>query len=188
MNSKRSGFTLLEMILVLALIVLLSVIMFPSLEAWYIDAKVKAAGDHLVSCFSQARAQAIEDGRVYRFAVQPGSSQYRLAPDTPDFWGGDNGGMNAPVVDENVSPPLVIEDQLPSNITFNLGPGATSTAASTADSGGWVTILLFSPKGSCSDDRTIRLDLEGARGVEISVRALTGTVTVRQAPLAGDQP
>jgi len=175
----------MELLLVLALILLLSVIAFPSIEAMYADMKVKAAADHLSARFSLARAQAIEDGRTYRFAVQPGSGEYRLAPDDPGFWNGDQGNP-APVAD-NSTPPLVVEDKLPGDILFNLGPGTTPSVASTPDSGGWVTILLFDSKGGCSDDRNITLSLEGAAPIEISIRGLTGTVTTRQGAAGGSK-
>src|SRR5262249_23678382 len=84
----------------------------------------------------------------------------------------------------NTAPPLVLEDVMPNDIRFNLGSGASSAGT---DGNGWVAILTFLPDGSCDSDKTIRLELDGARPIEVSVRALSGTVTATKLP-AGSGP
>jgi prepilin-type N-terminal cleavage/methylation domain-containing protein len=178
--TRRSGFTLLEVVLVLALLVMLAAMAMPALESWYVDMKVDAGADHLRAKFAEARAHAIEEGRPYRFAVMPGQSNYRIAPDSSDFWGGSPNGTATDGSTDGTAPPLVLEDAMPNSITFNLGSGA---AAGAADSNGWVTILTFlPPDGSSDSDKTIRLELDGARPVDVSVRSLTGAVTTRKVP------
>lgn len=179
MRNPRAGFTLLEVLLVLALIVMLTAIAIPSLETWYSDGKLTAGADHLRARFAEARSHAIEDNRAYRFAVMPGQGEYRLAPDDPEFWG-DAPAAGAENTTDDSGPPLVVEDRIPSGIRFSLGQGVSTSSANSA---GWVPILTFLPTGSCDADVAIRLELEGCRPLEISVRALTGAVTVRRMPL-----
>ena len=168
MTHRRSGFTLLELILVLALMAMLAAMLYPSFESMFIGVRVNAAADHLRSKFAEARAHAIDEVRPYRFAVKAGQSGYRLAPDTSDNW------SDSTTPPDSSNPGTVLEDQLPGGIQFNLGTGA-----GTPDSNGWTTILTFQFDGSCDADKTIRLDLDGARPVEISVRSMTGSVSAR---------
>src|SRR5262245_42186731 len=83
MHARRSAFTLIELLLVMLIIVMMAVLTYPNIESMYAGVKLQAAADHLVSQFATARAHAIDEQRVYRFAIQPGTSQYRLAPDDP---------------------------------------------------------------------------------------------------------
>ena len=167
----RSAFTLLELLLVVAVLALIMAVALPSLAELYADAQVTAAADHLMARFAEARVHAIEEVRPYRFAVMPGQSGYKLAPDSPEYWGGTADASSG----TDATPALVVEDVMPNNIRFNLGAGA----ASGADSGAYVTILTFLETGACDEDKTIRLELEGAQAIEIRVRALSGSVSKR---------
>ena len=68
----RRAFTLMEVALVLALILVLAAITVPSLESMYGDVKLTAATDLIRARWADARTQAIEEGRAYRFAIMPG--------------------------------------------------------------------------------------------------------------------
>ena len=54
---RRSGFTLLELILVLAIIGLVLAVAYPSLDAFLTDARLKAGADHLRARFAEAHQQ-----------------------------------------------------------------------------------------------------------------------------------
>ncbi|TMQ33677.1 MAG: prepilin-type N-terminal cleavage/methylation domain-containing protein [Planctomycetota bacterium] len=86
---SRQGYTLFEVVLVLALLVLLAAITYPSLDAMYGDSKVTAAGDMVRGAWAEAQARAMDEGRAYRFAVIPNQGNYRVAPDSADFWSGN---------------------------------------------------------------------------------------------------
>lgn len=170
---RRSAFTLLEMILVLAIIGMVLAIAYPTLDAFLTEARLKAGADHLRARFAEARSHAILDNQPYVFSVKPGESGYRLAPDNFDAAHGTNGADPAT---DGQTPAFVLEDQMPHGIRFNLDHANVSAAGS---DNGYVGILTFLSDGSCNDDKTIRLDLEGATPIEITVRGLTGAVTVR---------
>jgi Tfp pilus assembly protein FimT len=159
--------------LVLAIIAMLAAIAYPSIETMYGDLRVQAAADHLRGRFALARSRAIEDGRPYRFAVQPNSGSYRIAPDAAGFWGD---GMAASD-DDSFPTPLQLDGSLPEDIAFQV---ADDNAVS---SGGWSTLVVFLPDGSCSSDRIVRLEREGNRPVEIRIRALTGGITTQVLPM-----
>ena len=162
---RRSGFTLLELMLVIAIISILLAVSYPTLDGMYQDVKVKAAADQVREAWVEARARAIEDGRAYRFGVQQGTGRFRVAPDN-SFQDGSGAG-------ENDAPPFVHESELAGSITFDVPGDATSEA-------GWETVAVFSPDGSCSHDIEITLKgADDAAGLVVRVRAMTGAITVR---------
>jgi len=177
--TTRRGFTLLEVTLVMAVIVLFAAMSWPSIETMYGDVKLSAGADLVRARWADARTRAIEEGRPYRFATQP-DGKFRVAPDAADFWTGGGGAPtdNTAANDADV-PPLILEDALPTGIGF---ADESGTPADGSDSGPWTTVLRFLPDGTASADKTITLHAEGYRSVQLKVRALTGAVTVDTLP------
>ena len=164
---SRPGYTLLELLLVMAILVLMAGIAYPTLAGMYRDVRVKAAADQVRGAWTEARANAIEDGEAYRFSVQPGTGKYRIAPDSPESWDGSNGNR-----DENAAPAHILEDELPSSITFEVAGGDGAS--------GWVTVVVFNPDGGCQDDCEITLkESDGSSPVVVRVRAMTGAISVK---------
>src|SRR4051794_399213 len=85
---QRSGFTLLEVLLVMAILVILAAVSLPTLDAMYGDTKLRGAADEVVGAWGEARARAIDTGVNFRFAIMPGKERYRIAPEGPDYWDG----------------------------------------------------------------------------------------------------
>jgi prepilin-type N-terminal cleavage/methylation domain-containing protein len=183
--SPRRGFTLLEVLLVMAVIVMLAAMAYPSIEAMYSDVRLKAAADQVRAAWADARTKAIEEGRPYRFAVQP-DGQFRIAPDAADFW---TGGGGTPAPTDADTQPLVVEDTLPKGVNFadgGVNGGATDPTA--GDSGPWQAVVRFLPDGTASQDVEIVFQAEGGgRPVSLRLRGLTGSVTMPAQP-AGRQP
>ncbi|MFL5343114.1 MAG: Tfp pilus assembly protein FimT/FimU [Gemmataceae bacterium] len=175
MKTARPGFTLLEVLLVMVIIAVMIGLATPSIEAMYADARVKAGSDHLRSRFAETRSHAIEEGRVYRFAVKPGQSGYKFAPDSTAHWDATGTNNSQQTDDDAGTAATVVEDVMPNNITIDLG----NNQAPATDSKGYTTILRFFPDGSCDNDTTITLRLDDARPIDVSVRALTASVTAK---------
>src|SRR5581483_8551961 len=149
--TPRRGFTLVEVLLVVAVIVILGAMAYPSIEAMYGDVRLSAAADQIRGRWADARTQAIQEGRAYRFAVQQ-DGQYRIAPDAAEFWTGGGGTVAGGDADtDSDTPPLVVEESLPKGIVF----GDETNNADGTDSGPWTTIVRFLPTGAASADRTI---------------------------------
>jgi prepilin-type N-terminal cleavage/methylation domain-containing protein len=186
--STRPGFTLLELILVIAVITMVFAVCYPSIDAMYGSYKVTAATDSIRRAMLLARAHAIEEGRPYRFAVVMEGSHYRVAPDQPTYWQG-----GAP----SDEPALVLADTLPKGVRFHLGQGAPDPAQAPAEradahsnaadvsSDAWTPLVTFAPDGTASQDLSIVLQVRGARPVGLTLRALTGNLSVKVLPLGG---
>jgi prepilin-type N-terminal cleavage/methylation domain-containing protein len=172
---RRPGFTLIEVLLVIAVIVALSAVAYPTLSAMYGDVRVKAAADDVQATWADARSHAIEDGRPYRFAVQPGTGKFRVAPDADGFWDGSGGDTG-----DGEAPAFTNEGALPNGILFDVGNDLPS-------SGEWTTVVVFNPDGGCNADTEITLkEDDDSTPIVVRVRAMTGAVTVRKKS-AGDR-
>jgi prepilin-type N-terminal cleavage/methylation domain-containing protein len=186
-TAMRRAFTLFEVVLVLAILVVLAALSYPSLESMYGGYRVQAAADALRSSWAEARTHAMEEGRAYRFSVVMGKGNYRLAPDTADFWSGNPapaaGAVNQPLIDNGA---------LPKGIRFRRadsprgeGDGDTVLPSDGIDPSQWSSLAVFLPDGTAKDDVAVVLEMSGARPLVVRLRALTGGVSVR--PLAEGQ-
>lgn len=160
---RRSAFTLLEVTLVMVIMVLIAAASYPTLSSMYGDVKVKAAADQVRGAWAEARAKSIEENRPYRFAVQPGTGTFRVAPDDAFTDGPTSGADGAST--------LVIEDQLSGSIVFDI-------AGELASDGTWSTVTIFNPDGTCDKDIEIQLKDDDGPAVTIKVRSMTGAVSV----------
>ncbi len=181
-RQPRRGYTLIEVVLVMALMVILAAIGYPSIESMYTSVKVDGAADSVRAAWAEAQAHAVNEGRPYRFAVVPGKGNYRVAPDSSDYW---NGGVPQP--SDGQEPPIVLTGSLPRGIVFTPeGAGSPPTDEDTAlpdnavSSSEWVSTAVFLPDGTAQDDVDIHLQYEGARPMVIHLRSLTGVVTVER--------
>jgi prepilin-type N-terminal cleavage/methylation domain-containing protein len=178
MHGQRQAYTLLEVILVLALLVIITGITLPTILSSYASYRVRAGTDTIRAGFVDARMHAIEDARPYRFAFVPGKGNFRVAPDDPAYWSG------SPPQDEK-SPPFIREEALPNGIRFSLNDNPVDTQSPSALPIGsvgpeqWTTYVVFEPDGTADNPPSpITLTLTGARPLVITLRGITGTSKV----------
>jgi len=170
---SRNGYTLVELLLVIAIMVLLAALSYPSIEGIYGDVKLNAAADQIRGSWADARTQAIEEGRAYRFAVQ-NDGKYRIAPDTSEHWGG---GATADGVAPNdpEAHPLDVQESLPQGVKFS--DNGIANSGEPGDSGGWITVVRFLPDGTASTDVEIVFESAGCRPLQLKLRGLNGAVS-----------
>jgi type II secretion system protein H len=152
MSRKRSnfGFTLLELVLVMAIIAILSAIVIPSLSGFSRGRKLSNVTGHLIAVANVARAHAMIDGVVYRLNFDLNTKRYWLTVQQDDgsFANGDEQDLNYTIPDG-----IDIGTDLP------------------AQSDG--TYVEFQPSGRVST-ATIRL-VDSATGQESDVGTLSAT-------------
>jgi prepilin-type N-terminal cleavage/methylation domain-containing protein len=192
-NANRTGYTLLELVLVLAILVILAAMVYPSAESMYGHLKLSQGADTVRAAWAAARSHAINEGRPYRFAIIPGQGNLRIAPDSSEYWGG--GGQTDDPADPDHQP-LVKPDTLPKGLRFSAadaaqppatqGPSSIPVDAISPDM--WSKRTVFLPDGTATDDVEIIFGADGTMGLVMKLRALTGGVTVRQMKLNGRAP
>jgi hypothetical protein len=185
---SRRGYTLLELVLVGALMVVIAALSYPSIEGMYTYYKVQAATDMVRAAWANARVHAMEEGRAYRFSVIPGKGNFRVAPDSAEFWSG-----STPEYDPN-NPFLVIEEALPSKVRFAFqgngseGPSGDNEEPGKVDPGQYVIVAIFNPDGTSQDDVDITFHYGSSKGMTLSLRSITGMGTVKPANPEGNRP
>jgi hypothetical protein len=176
----------MELVIVLAVIVVLATMIYPSLDAMYADYRLTAATDMIRAAWASARARASDEGRPYRFAIVPNKGNFRIAPDDHNFWGGGD----VPASDEGAPPPLIQEEALPKGVRFATpdmtanGPpvspgGESALPAGSIEPSVWVGVVTFLPGGTAREDVEMTFFARGARPMTLRLRGLTGVVTMK---------
>jgi prepilin-type N-terminal cleavage/methylation domain-containing protein len=136
------GFSLLELIIVLAILAMLLAMVWPSLRRPVMRSAAQQAARQLVKDLARARMAAIDSGQVMRFRFEPGGIRYKVEPaavsadsseTTRDMAGEDENradmsdtegpfrfGFEAQLSDDVVfrDPSAVGEEELPSGSTL----------------------------------------------------------------------
>lgn len=174
---RRSGYTLMELLIVMALLLILGGLLAPTFSSVSRDTGVKAGSDIVRARMEEARANAIEDARPYRFSVSTDGKRVRVSPE------GFEEGMVQPTNDGD-NPPFVAEDEMPKNVSVV----QADDAAPMAD-GDWIRVATFLPDGTCKEDHAILEVREvGVHPMVVTLRGLTGTVNVKAGKTAGANP
>lgn len=175
----RTGFTLFEVILVVAIIVIAAAIAVPTLSSMQGSHRVQGAVDSVRAAWATARAAATEQSRSYRFAVEPGGRHFRVAPDEESYWSGGSGPAGDPV-----GPGRIVEGALPPGVRFVINgepgqqpPEPTAAEAAAPASGQWETACVFRHDGTAQEDVRIVFQVRGAAPMQLELRGLTGIAT-----------
>jgi hypothetical protein len=130
----------------------------------------------------------VNESRAYRIAIITGHGNFRVAPDSADFW-----GNNAPATSDDGSgtPYYMLEGTAPKGVRISTsdqsraGDGDSALPVGTIDPNSWQRIVAFGADGTTIDN--VELAIYGTGGAEtyLRLRGLTGIVTVRQQSAEG---
>lgn len=140
----------------------------------------------------------MNEGRPYQFAVVPNRGNFRVAPDSAEFWGGSGGAASG----DSGTGPIVTESTLPRGIRFATldafrsgamnQDGEAALPVGSVDPGSWVKKATFYPDGTArgvdADDVDIVFYYRGARPLHVKLRGLTGTATTEFLRADGSTP
>jgi prepilin-type N-terminal cleavage/methylation domain-containing protein len=180
---QRRGFTLFEVLLVMAVMVMILSLGWPVVERYHSEYRLRQGGLLIQSRLSSARVHAIDTGVPYEFRYEPGGQRFLVLPH-------DLQALQAQQVPGSHGPAKVA-GKLPSpQAHFDANaPGATggqsisaewltgiAAAAEFADAT-WSAPILFYPDGT-SAHATLHIIDKKSQSVTVSVRPLTGAVSV----------
>jgi prepilin-type N-terminal cleavage/methylation domain-containing protein len=181
----RDAFTLVEMLLVLAILVVAASLALPLADTMYAGSKTRAAADAVRAALVQARTHAMDESRPYRFAVHPGGVAFRVAPDDDAYWTGSGQGQAG----EGSVPAYIYAENVPGGIRFDGGAGPPPVAmngnttpdppASSIDTGQFETHAVFFSDGTADTDFRMVFRLPGARPLVLTMRGMTGVATTK---------
>lgn len=185
-RTPRRALTLLEVILVLALLVVLASVVWPELEPVLASLQLRKSAERVRVEWERARVEALSTGRTILFRYMPNSNRYcvQRLPE-PEFVPGSSGSTSQQDADTQR------EDVLPERISFVRSDISDNSSAEPAGDlqataqGEWSDPVMFYPDGTTSD-ATFVLTNERGQNIELSLRGLTGVVTVGSVYTGGE--
>jgi prepilin-type N-terminal cleavage/methylation domain-containing protein len=177
---SRSGVTLFEMLVVLALLVVAASIAWPAVEGSFQTARLRNAADRLRTVWSEARLEAMRTGTIHEFRYESGGPTYQVRS-----WASlatAPAETAAPERPHNDFEAAFAETALPPGVTFATGmqdidqrAGLTAavTGANVAAEGNYSPPILFYPDGT-TVDAVVFLQNERNLYIRVALRSLTG--------------
>lgn len=194
------GFTLLEVVIVLSIMVVLASLSWPAMLRYVRERAIREQAHVVRIELAGARIRAIDTGLVYQFRYEPGGRRFIVLPhDRPDIGSGDGAADagNAAVARAVSSGVEVVSGQLAEPCRFAV-PTARNVVthadqavvteklpeewlALVPDSNSlretsWAPAICFYADGVCDDAKLSVTDSDDRR-VDVHVRGLTGSVT-----------
>jgi prepilin-type N-terminal cleavage/methylation domain-containing protein len=184
---RRRGFTLLEMLIVLAVVVAVASMGWPSLRKLSHKSTLREAARQVRNVLARARLEAIESGGVRLFRYCPGTGVFEVSAGSTAEEGAAatlfpaEGSAPSPrVPDRGLESAKTEQTLLPEGVCFVdprwTGSSIPSPAPAALDGlPGWSQPVVFFPNGRATD-AFIRLECQDRYFVVVALRGLTGTV------------
>ncbi|MGL4461517.1 MAG: hypothetical protein ACRC1K_05135 [Planctomycetia bacterium] len=178
-DRRPIGYTLLEMLLTLGLVVLLTAIVWPALESLAVGGPLERAVDRCRGTFQSVRLRAMDENVPHQLTVTLGGPSFAItkgvAATNP---AGQIGGAasDESVVETNDG--VLGEHELPAGLTF---------VASDLAPVGETAVVTFLPEGTSND---VQFTIRDAQGGEVAFewRGTTGRMLVGPPRSAGAAP
>ena len=170
-SAARSGYTLIEMIVVLAALTILGAVLLPTLNGVSRDTKVKAGADIVRALVADGRGKAIETGLNYRLCISGDLKKVRVDPDPASLLDAQPGGTTT-----------TREEELPAGVTIE----TLDEDPPAPDETGWIRVATILNDGTCREDLIeLRLVEVGVQPIGVRIRGLTGSATLVELPNSG---
>jgi prepilin-type N-terminal cleavage/methylation domain-containing protein len=192
--NRRRAFTMVEVLLTLALLVILAAMAWPALDRPFAGVRLRKAAERIRAEWATARVEAMDSGEICLFRCTADGDRYRV--DCYATLTADQNATLGSVLDDSArgsgntsTLPEVIEDRLPEGVTFVAGETqqdtrtaliASQVAQAATGEFNWSDPILFYPDGTTSTARLV-LKNEHDRYIEIMLRGLTGAISISQA-------
>lgn len=178
-NGSGTGLTLVELVLVLALLVIISAISVPLLEGSFSRAALDSGGDLLRGAWAKTRLAAIESGATHVFRFEPNGRRFQIV--ALDALGVPEANAPAPIDPEEETTATefvrLSQNRLPEGIIFTSGNISSSAQVLAtlpfAAEGPWSQPILFHPDGTTSDASVLLSNSRQAM-IRVTLRGLTG--------------
>lgn len=179
---RRGGFTLIEVLLVMSLLVILASITLPYLGSSFSRAHLNAADDILRDALTRGRMTALQTGEIQAFRCEPKGARFQLValdklslPESsqppPDTTDGEHSAQDI----LRLSRPRLPDDVIFASAEIASSNQVAALYGTTGDSG-WSEPILFNPDGTTSD-ASIVLQNDQGQTIRVTLRGVTGLVT-----------
>jgi prepilin-type N-terminal cleavage/methylation domain-containing protein len=185
-RGRRAGFTLLELLLVLAVLVTVVSLTWPSVMRYLREQDIMEGAEATRTAAAGTRIKAIDTGLTYQFRYEPQGRRFVVVPYDPP----ETIAASSTPTDGSVSTFPVLSGQLSEECRFvtpadqpsvseGLPPEAFAGLPNASELQGtsWGPPILFFPDGTAAD-ATFGITNEDELRIDLSVRGLTGTLTL----------
>lgn len=195
----RRGYTMLELLLVLAVLGAIAAVAVPNVMRMFSQQKLTESAEKVRSVASSARVHAIESGLVYQFRYEPGGRHFLVVPFEREFEG-VNPNARATGTAAKLGRFSKASGTLPDGVSFAaptlLNPGASATGpamitgqklpsnllsglpdAGNLENLSWSGPVLFQPDGSAADTSLDMVDKRNQR-ITLQIRGITGAISL----------
>jgi prepilin-type N-terminal cleavage/methylation domain-containing protein len=185
----RQAYTLLELLLVLAVLVVLAATAMPALRGVMRDWELQSAADTVRTEWTRAHVKAMKSGRIQVFRYELGGRKYTIQP----FIAGDDAlessstGADAFGIESaGEESDAGLERELPEGTSFAAGDALAESRSlsieqealnQTRFQSEWSRPILFYPDGSASDAFVV-VGSEREVGLRVDLRGMTATASV----------
>ncbi|MEZ6087983.1 MAG: hypothetical protein R3C05_08155 [Pirellulaceae bacterium] len=196
--TSTAAFTLLELLLVLALAAALAAMAVPAVGVLLADGRIKRAGDEIRIVLAQTRLTAMRSGRTQMFRCEIGTNRYTVQPwndasdmtEAADMLGKTLPGMAGTQAGGAIytppEPTVAQVQELPEGIRFADERVESSQRAmfieqqaALVSEEGWSQPILFYADGTTST-AVVRVKSENGSVVRVQLRGLTGEAMVSE--------
>lgn len=188
-KQARDGFTFAELLLVLALLLIVTGLVFPPVLRMMADQPLKEGAERARTKLANTRLKALDYNTAWQFRFEPGGRRYLWMPMEPIRAASDT----SPAAAATTNVTEVTVGELPKGINFSTDingvPLPTERLPQELVIGlpnayqltqvGWSAPLTFQPDGSAVDAELAVTDVSN-RLIRLTLRGLTGGVTVSQ--------
>ena len=186
--NQRAGLTLIELLLVIAIIVVVAALSIPAIQRTLKSQGIRSGADRVRVAMGQARVKAIRSGEVHALFYGRDGAWFDVAPLSKyrDVLSRQNSREQQ---QKQVNNRDLEYDLLPKGVTFFAGQtGADSRSAAVAqeiNGGSGVEMILFYPDGSAQDAQIMIRNIMGDV-YRIELRGLTGSATAMRVDPQGN--
>jgi hypothetical protein len=171
--------TLVELVLVLALLVVIGAITVPLMQGMFSRVALDGAGDLLRGAWAKARLSAMQSGQTHAFRYEPLGRRFQII--ALNSLGDPAKNELYPEIEEADPEPAefvrLSQNRLPEGIVFHSGNVASSAQTMAtipmALESTWSQPILFFPDGTTSD-ATLLLSNSQEAAIRVTLRGLTG--------------
>jgi hypothetical protein len=191
--APRGGFTIFELLIILALLVTVVAVSWPALQQFSLQYQLRQAGALVQARMTGARVHAIDTGVDYQFRFEPGGQRFIVLPfDTQALAessasasssssSGNSASRHFPKLGGRLPSPKARFDPASTGAhSPQQVPGEWLAGMRDADQYSgvtWSAPILFHADGAASAAHVVIRDNK-SRSVTVSIRALTGGVSV----------
>lgn len=171
-TSSRRGYTLLELLVVVTILLILGAVLVPTMAGMFRDTRTKATADQVRNSLGEARSFAVQHGYTYVVAVSADGKQIRVTVDDPD-------GLIAP----GSGVPTNRTEDVEKEVT--LKPLSSDGQQPVPDASGWYVLASYKADGTCLESSAeVQVEEPGVLPMIVSIRGLTGgsTTSVSKTP------